>query len=195
MKEIILASASPRRMELLRQIGLKFRVMPSNIEENIDLNVEPETTAMRLAYGKAFNIAGELAGGAIVIGADTIVVKDGILGKPCDEKDAFRMLKKLQGSWHEVITGVAVVESGTMRVVNDYERTLVKMRKLDDEEILSYIETGEPMDKAGAYGIQGLGAVLVERIEGCYSNVVGMPLSKLTSIMDEFGISILKKLN
>jgi septum formation protein len=189
MKEIILASASPRRFELLKQLGLTFGVFPSDIDENIGCCYSPEEFAQKLSYEKALSVARQVEG--VVIGADTIVVKDGILGKPENEEHAFHMLKTLQGNWHEVITGVTVIDSLSLKSIKTYEKTRVKMRKLSDEAIESYIKTREPMDKAGAYGVQGLGSILVERIEGCYFNVVGLPLMRLSTMLESFGVFIL----
>ncbi len=191
MRKVILASASPRRSDLLRQIGIDFTVVPSNIDEDIEAGLQPGSIAQELAYDKAWNVAKDDNCGSIVIGADTIVVKDCILGKPVSEEEAYKMLKSLQGSWHEVITGVALIDSKDNKCKKGFEKTNVKMRSLSDSEILSYIKTGEPMDKAGAYGIQGIGALLVERIEGCYFNVVGLPLQKLGAMFEEFGIFVL----
>lgn len=196
MKGIILASASPRRAELLRQIGLSFDIIPSDSDETIDIELKPEEVVQQLAYMKAESIAKDLKvknrTGRLIIGADTIVVKDRILGKPLDENDAFHMLKSLKGHWHEVLTGVSLIDSESLETVNFYEKTRVKMRSYTEGEIYSYIRTGEPMDKAGSYGIQGCGAVLVERIEGCYFNVVGLPLSRLSTYLGRFGIDVLK---
>jgi septum formation protein len=197
MNEIILASASPRRSELLRQIGLNFRVLPSNMDETLEGSPEPTEYASRLACGKALGVAGQLSSQSavdkryLVIGADTIVVKNGILGKPENEAHAFQMLKQLQGDWHEVITGVSVVQSLDRRHETGVEVTRVKMRSLSDAGILAYIRTGEPFDKAGAYGIQGMGALLVEKIEGCYFNVVGLPLYMLSTMLERFGTKVL----
>lgn len=192
MKEIVLASASPRRSFLLKQIGLTFSVMPSHIKEKTDANLEPGTMVEKLSYDKAYDIAEKLHKDCLVIGADTIVVKDGdILGKPRDEQEAYKMLKYLQGDWHEVFTGVTVIDAAYMRSFTDHVRTRVKMRSMPDEMIYSYISTKEPMDKAGAYGIQGMGALLVEAIDGCYFNVVGLPLMKLSDMLLKFGVKLL----
>jgi len=196
MKRIVLASASPRRAELLKQIKLDFEVIPSNANEEINTNMNPEEVVQQLAYKKAFDIADKLnvarkGNNTIVIGADTIVVKDGIMGKPKNDAHAFEMLKSLQGEWHEVLTGIAVVNAQDMKWVKDYERTRVKFRNLSDDIINSYIKTGEPKDKAGAYGVQGIGALLVERIEGCYFNVVVLPLVKLANLLKAFDVRIL----
>ena len=191
MKEIVLASASPRRLELLKQIGLEFSVFPSDIDERIDIDSTPEEAVQSLSFRKAVDVAGKLQNSPLVIGADTIVFKDSILGKPENEDHAFRMLKMLQGGWHEVITGITVIDSSNGNHLSGYEKTRVKMRKLSDGMISSYIHTGEPLDKAGAYGIQGMGALLVEKIEGCYFNVVGLPLLKLSLMLEKFGVNIL----
>jgi len=191
MKEIVLASASPRRSELLKRVGIAFSVMPSNIEEKIDVSWEPEVLAEELSYSKALYIAEQLKRDCLVIGADTIVVKDGVLGKPRDEAEAYEMLKRLQGSWHEVITGVTIINAGDMVSLKDHVKTRVKMRSMTDDVIYSYIRTKEPMDKAGAYGVQGMGALLVEAIEGCYFNVVGLPLMKLGTMLENFGVRLL----
>lgn len=191
MMEIILASASPRRSELLRQVGLsKFRVIPADIDESYD-GSEPEEFVQKLSRNKALSVSRQLNHRALVIGADTIVVQSGILGKPSSDAEAFEMLKSLQGKWHEVITGVTVVDTQGLNMSVEYERTLVKMRTLSDNRIRAYIGTGEPGDKAGAYGIQGIGALLVEEIKGCYFNVVGLPVMKLSRMLENFGIYLL----
>jgi len=122
-----------------------------------------------------------------------VVVKDRIMGKPKDRDDAVRMLKHLSGSWHEVMTGIALIDTKDFRSVTSVEITKVKMKELTDDTILAYVDTKEPMDKAGAYGIQEKGAILVERIEGCYFNVVGLPLGRLSDLLKDFGVSVLKK--
>ncbi|MCR4435263.1 MAG: Maf family protein [Clostridiales bacterium] len=191
MREIILASSSPRRSELLKQIGLVFKTIPSDIKEEMDTSLDVGECVANISFEKARHVAEQLARDVLVIGADTVVVKEGILGKPRDEKEAYEMLKSLEGGWHEVITGITVMEGLTLKAAKAFEKTRVKMRNLSDEIIKSYIRTGEPMDKAGAYGIQGLGAVLVERIEGCYFNVVGLPLMRLSKMLAEFGVHVL----
>lgn len=193
MKKIILASSSPRRKELLEQIGLRFDIIPSGIDEQIESGISPEQYACTLSRNKAIDVAGHSALGALVIGADTIVVLgDRILGKPDSCGDAFMILKSLQGNWHEVITGITVVDTIDNKIFSDYEKTRVKMRPLSDDMINAYIKTGEPMDKAGAYGIQKMGSLLVERIEGCYFNVVGLPLVRLSFMLENFGLKLLK---
>jgi septum formation protein len=192
VKKIILASASPRRKQLLEQMKLKFEVIPSNIFEDYQENREPEEVARDLAERKATDIA-RISEDSLVIGADTVVFLDEILGKPKDEREALKILKKLSGKTHYVITGIAVIDSSTKKLVVDHEKTAVKMKKISEEEIKAYISTGEPMDKAGAYGIQGLGSVFVEEIHGCYFNVVGLPISKLYSILKGFGVDLFKE--
>lgn len=191
---IILASASPRRKQLLEQMGLKFDIVTSNKEEKIPHNIEPEKIAEELAYSKAIDVRSQIHQPAIIIGADTIVVKDGILGKPRDKEEASRMLYMLQGQTHHVITGLALVNSLTGEVQKSYEKTLVEMAPLTLEEIEYYVKTGEPMDKAGGYGIQGLAGIFISRIEGCYFNVMGLPIHRLWNMLKKFGVNIFDNL-
>jgi len=193
MQKIILASASPRRQQLLHQIGLDFEVMPSNMDENIDEALSIEETVMHLSCIKAEDIANKIDSDSIVIGADTVVAfEDQILGKPKDDNDAFKMLKLLSGQEHRVLTGFTVIRTGDRKKVTQYEESLVKFYPLTDDMIYSYIRTGEPADKAGAYGIQGFGSLLVEKINGDYFNIVGLPISKLAMVLKNvFGIAIL----
>ena len=198
-KTIILGSASPRRRELLGQIGADFEVRVSNKEE-IYHSTAPEEIVKELALMKADNVAEELAeenaSGAVkstvVIGADTIVVLDGkILGKPADEEDAVRMLNSLQGRRHDVYTGVAVLdydENGEKHVYNYSVGTAVYVNEMTEEEIRAYVETKDPLDKAGAYGIQGRFAAHIDRIEGDYYNVVGLPVSRVYRSLRELGV-------
>ncbi len=185
-QHIVLASSSPRRKMLLEQIGMSFEIMHSDIEEHLDHTMSPEQIAEQLALHKAQTIASALPN-TIVIGADTIVVDDsGILGKPTDAEDAFRMLSRLGGQIHRVITGLALISNySPPKILVSHETTRVKMTSLSDADILEYIESGEPLDKAGAYGIQGKGAMFVEWIHGCYNNVVGLPLFLLTKMLKE----------
>ncbi|MCF6096590.1 Maf family protein [Thermovorax subterraneus] len=188
---LILASASPRRKELLKQIGLDFEIMPSAIDETVPPGIAPAVAAVKLAENKALNVASRIEDG-IVIAADTIVaLGDRILGKPKDEEEARKMLESLSGRWHKVFTGIAVIDSSLSRKITDCEESRVKFKNLSSSEIENYIKTGEPMDKAGAYGIQGKGALLVEKIEGCYYNIVGLPVFKLSLLLSNFGIRIL----
>jgi len=188
---LILASTSPRRRELLRRIGVQFSVAPADVDESVMPGEPAEEYAARVARDKA-RMAMQRISAGIVIAADTIVVLDNeIMGKPADPGDAERMLMKLSGRMHRVITGVAVAEAGTGRELVKTAITRVWFRHLSSSEITSYVASGEPLDKAGAYGIQEKGALLVERIEGCYCNVVGLPLSLLNSMLQEFSISLL----
>jgi septum formation protein len=189
--DIILASASPRRIALLAQIGLMARVRPSRLGDDgeaVQPGESPEAHATRLAEAKARDVAAELGRG-LVIGADTIVVRDGrILGKPRDAAEAQRFLLSLAGRTHQVVTGVAVVEAATGVAVVEASVTAVTMRAFAASEAALYVATGEPMDKAGAYGIQGRGALLVERIAGDYYTVVGLPLALLGALLARFGV-------
>ena len=176
----ILASASPRRKELLEQIGVKFNILPATGEEVITKEL-PGEVVMELAKQKAEEVAKTAGADALVLGADTVVAYEGkILGKPKDEADALRMLTMLSGKEHEVYTGVALIDNRDQSMENFFERTKVTMYPVSEEEIRDYIAGGEPMDKAGAYyGIQGLGAVFVESIHGDYNNVVGLPIGRI----------------
>ena len=194
VREIILASASPRRAALLRQIGLAFRIQPSRLHEEggrVEKGHEaPEAVACRLARAKAEDVAAQVERG-LIIGADTIVVCEGIiLGKPRDGDDARDMLLRLGGRTHQVITGVAVVEAETGRAEVEAAVTAVRMQAIAAAEAASYAATGEPLDKAGAYAIQGRGALLVEWIEGDYSNVVGLPLPTLARLLRRFHLDV-----
>ena len=192
-KSIILASNSPRRKELLRQIGVTFTSDPADVAERILTGEGAEEYAVRVAQEKA-RVAAERAGTGIIIAADTIVLLDTtILGKPADSRDAARMLDMLSGRMHSVITGMAVMDAATGRTNTRVVTTKVWFRNLTNEEIASYVATGEPLDKAGAYGIQERGALLVQKIEGCYFNVVGLPLPVLGEILADFGINPYKK--
>lgn len=185
--EIILASNSPRRLTLLRQIGIEPLVIPSHVPEEVREGETPEDAALRLAIAKAREVAGKLRDG-LVIGADTIVVVDSRqLGKPGSEEEAKKMLRLLSNRTHTVITGLAVIDAGAGDVKTTIARTKVRFKKLSEEEIDAYVATGDPMDKAGAYGIQGRAAAFIEGIEGCYSNVVGLPLSEVMDILKSFG--------
>ena len=178
-KRIILASRSPRRQALLKQIGLRFEVMESGVDEDLKDSLPPARHVELLSLRKAEAIAGGLKE-ALVIGADTIVVHgDTILGKPADAADARRMLMRLSGDEHTVYTGFTILDMPSQRTITDHEITTVRFRSLSEAEINEYVASGSPMDKAGAYGIQDdYGAVFVERIDGCFYNVVGFPLTK-----------------
>jgi len=184
-RALVLASASPRRRFLLELVGFEFEVIPPAINEVDHADEDPVTHVIRLAEVKARSVAGVLGEG-LVLGADTIVLLGGeILEKPRDEDEAFEMLSRLSGAWHVVYTGLAVVDAATGESAAGYETTRVKIREMSAGEIRAYIGTGEPMDKAGSYGIQGYGAAIVEAVEGCYFNVVGLPLVRLLRLLRE----------
>ena len=183
---VVLASASPRRRELLNLIGIQHEVRPANIDETMRPREAPRRHAERLAREKASAIAVRDPD-LIVIGADTVVVVNRkVLGKPASANDAARMLGMLSGREHTVVTAVAVSRGRKLR--SAVEEVRVKFRRLRDDEIEAYIATGEPMDKAGAYGIQGFGATIVERIEGDYFAVMGLPLVRLVGLMRDVGV-------
>ena len=184
MANLVLASASPRRRELLAQAGFSFTVRPAHIPEDPFPNEDPIAYVTRLAREKAEAVFRELDDPtAIVLGADTTVTVDKtILGKPADAADAALMLRMLSGRSHRVITGIALVTADSVEVAA--EVTAVRFRSLSDEEISAYIATGEPMDKAGAYAIQGRAARWIPRIEGCYFNVVGLPLALVSCLLE-----------
>lgn len=178
MKKIILASGSPRRKELLTQIGITFEIQKAEGEEVITSDV-PTEVVKELSMQKATEVAGK-CDGDVVIGADTVVATNGqILGKPRDREDAMRMLRLLQGKSHEVITGVTVLLREQQKMINFAEVTTVHVFPMSEEQMKAYVESGEPMDKAGAYGIQGRFAAYVSGIEGDYNNVVGLPVGRL----------------
>lgn len=194
VKDIILASSSPRRQQLLNQIGIKFTVYPSNIDEIMDNELEPSKVAASLASQKCIDVVSQIKKDCIVIAADTIVAKDGkLLGKPKSEQDAFKMLKYLNNDWHEVVTGLCLYNTSNKNKICDFEITKVKIANNSDEFLLEYIGTKEPFDKAGAYGIQGFGALIVEKIEGCYFNVMGLPIYKLSCMLKELGYEVTLK--
>ena len=186
MSELILASKSPRRKQLLKLLGYPFRVMVSGIEEN-NINGElPSEHVIRLSIMKALDIGRKIDRG-IVIGADTIVVLDGdILGKPATPEDAISMLMRLQGRTHKVYTGFSLYNVESEQKISDFESTDVTMHTMSEDCIHRYVQTGEPLDKAGSYGIQGYGSALVTSIHGCYFTVMGLPLAKLMESLHSF---------
>lgn len=190
MKKIILASASPRRKELLEKIGLKFEIEPGDCEELADTDLETHEMVQMLSRKKAEVIARKYHN-AIVIAADTVVLLgDKILGKPHSQAEARKMLRLLSGKSHVVITAFTIIDTDKKRTLSKSVETKVYIRKLNPKEINAYVKSGEPLDKAGAYAIQGLGSAIVEKIEGDYFNVVGLPLSALAESLKEFGIDI-----
>lgn len=187
MREIILASASPRRKELLEQIGIPYQVLPSQVEEVVTSDI-PSEVVEELAAQKCGDVLLRVPEGTLVLGADTVVAFDGkILGKPGSEEEAFEMLSMLQGQTHQVYTGVAIMEKTQDGIRKEcfHERTDVTFYPVSDKEIRAYIATGEPMDKAGAYGIQGRFAAFVQKISGDYNNVVGLPVSAIYQRLKE----------
>lgn len=190
MKKIILASASPRRRELLEQGGIPFTVIPSQAEENIT-TTNPVLAVEELSYLKCSDVYEKSVEDVVVIGADTVVVSDGkILGKPSSKEEAIEMLQGLQGRTHEVYTGVTIMtrEGKENTKKTFHEKTKVVFYPMSDEEIRSYVNTKEPMDKAGAYGIQGKSAIFIKEINGDYNNVVGLPLARLYQELKNTGI-------
>ncbi len=193
MLPIYLASASPRRRELMEQLGLKFTVVISNIDESARLgeDMPPGRLVEELSLRKATQVAREIERG-LVVGSDTVVVWRGrILGKPGDRQDALEMLKWLQGNDHMVYSGLAVLNAETGETHVSHEKTRVFFRAAGMDELERYVDSGEPSDKAGAYAIQGLGSVFVQGIEGCYFNVVGLPLARLAGVLKSFGVDVL----
>jgi len=189
--KLVLASASPRREEILEKLNLKFTIVPSKInEENFAID-DPVELVKTLALEKAKSVS-NLVEDALVIAADTVVVYDQkILGKPEDETAAKKMLELLSSNQHQVITGVAVLNSQSKESYVEYNLTNVKMTAMSEKEINSYVETGEPMDKAGSYAIQGYGGLFVEEIQGSYHSVMGLPIHQLAKLLDKFNYGIL----
>ena len=189
--EIVLASASPRRRELLTMLGLKdFKVIPAVGEEAPTKGMTAFDAVCALSLAKAEEVSKLCPRDSLIIAADIIVALDGDhLGKPADEEDAFLMLSRLSGRMHRVYTGVTVMRGE--RIITDYERTCVSFRSMSEREIRAYIATGEPMDKAGAYGAQGIGALFVEGIEGDFFNVMGLPLCRLSAMLEKLGYSLI----
>lgn len=190
---LILASVSPRRRELLARLGIPFEVRPSGFEETLIPGLPAAALAATLARGKTRDVAARLRaegeGPALVLGADTLVVLDGQpMGKPASRDEAGRMLRALRDRTHEVVTAVALEGPGG-REASDVVTSRVRMRAYDDREIEAYVATGEPDDKAGAYAVQGLGGRLVDYVEGCYTNVVGLPLRTTARLLRDFGLT------
>lgn len=191
MKTIILASASPRRKELLERIGLRFKVEASDYEEDLNTKLKPHELARFLSFKKAEAVANKHKK-ALVIGADTFVVFKGkLLGKQSSRVEIKKTLKAMSGNSHSVITGFTIIDTENNKRVSKAVETKIYFKKLTLKEIDAYIKSGEPQDKAGAYAIQGLGSVLVKRIEGDYFNVMGLPLSALAESLKRFGVYVL----
>ncbi len=182
--KIILASQSPRRQALLAQFDLPFEAIPSTIVETISENESPESIVMGLALEKALDVAHKNPE-ALIIASDTIVYNGAVLGKPRDQEEAFKVLKDLNGKTHKVYTGLALVYLPNQKKVIDYTETSVVFHQLSDEALLEYVKTNDPLDKAGSYGIQGVGSLLVKEIRGDYYSVMGMPLSRLNLLLKE----------
>jgi septum formation protein len=188
---IVLASSSPRRKELLEKIGLKFIVDHSNYPEDLHSNLPPQQMVESISIGKAMAVA-EAHRDAIIIAADTIgVFRRKKMGKPRTMDEAREMLREMSGKSHKVITGIAIVDAAHNKTVSWSVETRVYFRKINEEEINNYVKSGEPLDKAGAYAIQGLGSVIVEKIKGDFYNVMGLPLSSLVENLKAFGIQVL----
>ncbi|MCF2937305.1 Maf family protein [Paenibacillus alkaliterrae] len=197
ISQLVLASSSPRRKELVASLDLSLPVyiLSTDTDESIEPDWTPvqvvEQLSLRKAQAAAAMLRQQNADSSVIIGSDTIVVLDGdVLGKPVDDEEAKAMLKRMQGRAHEVYTGVACVLSASGEAIVAHRMTKVQMKPLSDERIARYAATGEPRDKAGSYGIQGLGATIVDRIDGCYFNVVGLPLSLLSDMLAEYDIHV-----
>ena len=190
-RKIILASGSPQRKKLLETIGLDFEIEKSNYKEDISEKIPAYKLAQKLALGKVQDVA-QKHKNAIIIGADSFVVlgKE-FLGKPRTPQKAKEMLKKISGKKHQLITGIAIIDTKRNKIFTDYEITEVWIKKLTDREIKNYIKTGEPLDKAGSYAIQKLGCILIEKINGGYTNVVGLPINKVYKYLLKLGVNIL----
>ena len=195
MERIILASGSPRRKDILNMLGIPFEVVVSDADETVSAGTPPDEMVKELSLRKAAEVSKNLESGAIVIGSDTVVYLDGeILGKPADSEDAYGMLEKLSGRTHIVYTGITVIfksESGE-KAVSAVDGTEVTFKELTPENISAYIASGEPFGKAGAYAVQGIGSVFIERINGDFFTVVGMSPKVLSEILESQGIDIMK---
>ena len=184
MVKLILASASPRRADLLRMLGLPFQVVPSRVSEALKTPLSPADHVLEISRRKARAVAQNFRD-ELVLGADTIVVLEGdIFEKPTDTEDAIRMLTRLSGKTHRVFTGLVLIDTGSGRALSDVAVTDVNLRRLSSDEICRYVETGEPLDKAGAYAAQGRAAIFIESVSGCFYNVVGLPLACLWGLLD-----------
>ena len=188
--KIVLASSSPRRQQMLKIIDIPFDIIVSRYEENNELNLKPSRIVMTHAKGKVEDVIPKVKSG-IIVGADTLVYKDSVIyGKPKNMTDAHRMLKELQGKIHYVYTALAIFDVEKKKWVVDYLKTKVSMRSLTKKEISRYFELISPLDKAGSYAIQEAGSIIIDRIEGCYYNVLGFPMSKLDEMLRQIGYSL-----
>lgn len=193
MRKIVLASASPRRKEILKLTGLKFIVCKSDYEEDLSLSLPPRKLARFLSLKKAEAVAHKYRN-SIIIAADTFIVfQSEILGKPLNERAAVKMLSLLNGKSHSVITGFTIIDTFNNKILSRAVVTKVHFKKLSKQEITAYVESKEPLGKAGAYAIQGLGSIFIDKIDGDFFNVMGLPLSALTQGLKEFGVYILKQ--
>jgi septum formation protein len=190
MEKIILASRSPTRQKLAKIMGLDFDMVISNYVEDNSLRLPPHELAMELAFGKALDVSKRFSEG-IVIGIDTFVYFNGkVIGKPKDRVGAFNMLKSFSGKCHEVYSGIAIIDCKTGKVIKDFGMTKVYFSEMSDSEINKYIETEEPLDKAGSYGIQDLGSIFIEKIEGDFFNVGGFPINNIYKNLVKMGVDI-----
>lgn len=191
MKKLILASGSPRRKKLLEIFTKDFEVIPSNYEEDMTLKMPPEELAKHLSEGKAKEVADRLDDG-LVIGADTFIsFNNKVIGKPKDLNEATKILKSYSGTFHSVFTGITVIDTSTGRLISDFAETRVFFRELEDKEIENYVEENDVLDKAGAYAYQDRAAAFVEKLEGDYYTIVGLPISRLSAVLKQFGINLL----
>lgn len=189
-QKIILATTSPRRHGLAQQMGLDFEIVPSNYEEDMTRKMKPKEMVLEFSHGKASDVAKKFKEG-IVIGIDTIVVFNGKnLGKPKDDNSAFKMLKSFSGKKQQVISGVCLIDCKTGKIIQDSEKTEVFFKKMEDNEIKSYLKTGEHLDKAGGYGIQDLSSIFIKKINGCYFNVMGFPIYNIYKNLQKLGVNI-----
>lgn len=189
-RKIILASTSPRRRGLLQQIGLEFEVVPSNFEEDMSLELGPEELCKNFAEGKASDVA-KTQEDAIVIGVDTFFVfENKNLGKPFTKENAIERLKTLSGKEVQIYSGICIIDSKSKEKIVDFEISKIQLKELSEEEIKFYVESEEPLDKAGALAIQGLGGIFVKKIDGCYSNIIGLPLNNLYKNLQKLGVNI-----
>ena len=191
MKNLVLASSSSRRKEILERLNLKFKVVPSNLDESSYKDLNPEKLVQKLSSAKAREVS-KLVEDTIIIAADTVVVNnDKILEKPEDEEEAVEMLKELSGDKHTVMTGLTVYSTLEEKEMTDIAKTQVYLSDISEAKIKKYVDTGEPLGKAGSYAIQGLGSVFVEKIEGSYFTVMGLPIHKLAEKLNDFSINII----